>query len=297
MKRKKFISKSWEGWVFILPALFLFSVFVLYPIIRVIFYSFMNWDGMGTPTFTGLENYKNIFTSPEFKTSILNNLKFLIVGVPVWTFFPLVVAVFLHEEVKGWKFFRSAYFFPSIISTAVISTLFRFFFLYNGPVNSILAIFGLQPINWFAHGNLAIGLIIFIINWVGFGSAVMIYLAGMANISEEIYEAAELDGANWWEKLTKLTMPMLNTTIQFVVMLNVMTAFAGIFGYVFMMTSGGPGYDTTVVEYLLYVKAFTLHDFGYASALSVILFLIVTLITVIQNYITKEKDDEEGGLL
>lgn len=297
MGKHKKIRKQIEGLLFALPAIILFLTFVFYPILRVIYYSFTNWDGMGSETIIGIGNYLRIFSSSEFHTSILNNLKFLLIGVPVWTIFPLIVAVLIHEEVRGWKFFRSAFFFPTIISTAVIATLFRSFFLYTGPVNDVLSIFGLDPVEWFAHGNIAIGLIIFVINWVGFGSATLIYIAGMAGFSNEVYEAARLDGANWFQTLTKITLPMLKSTVQFVIMLNVMTAFAGVFGYVFMMTGGGPGYDTTVVEYLLYIKSFKLHDFGYAAALSVILFMIVIVITVLQNKLTQDKDDKSGGLL
>ena len=170
MKRKNTFVQNLEGWLFSATAFILFSIFVLYPIISVIYYSFTKWDGMGEATFIGLSNYVEIFRSTEFFTSILNNVKFLVFGVPIWTIVPLVVAVFLYEEVLGWKFFRSAYFFPTIISTAVIASLFRSFFLYSGAVNSILGVFGFEAIEWFAHGNIAIGLIIFVITWVGFGS-------------------------------------------------------------------------------------------------------------------------------
>ncbi len=296
MAKKRKTIKDFEGLLYMLPAVILFAIFVFFPILQVVGYSFTDWDGMGAAKFIGLQNYITIFKSPEFYTSLMNNIKFFIFGVPLWTIFPMLIAILMFEEVKGWKFFRVAYFLPSIISTAVIASLFRSFFLYNGAVNSFLAIFGLEPIEWFAKGNIAIGLIIFVINWVGFGSATMIYIAGLANFDKEIFEAAEIDGANWWTKVTQITMPMLKSTIQFVIMLNVMAAFAGVFGYVFMMTGGGPGYSTTVLEYLLYLKAFKLHDFGYSSALSVILSIIVIIITLINNYVTKDKNEKGGSL-
>lgn len=291
------MKKKWKeqltGMGFMLPALILFSVFVLYPVINIFVYSFMQWDGMGDMTFIGLDNFRKIFASPEFWIALKNNFKFLIIGVPLWTLFPMVVAVLLHEEVKGWKFFKSAYFFPTVVSGAVMATLFKTFFMYSGQVNHILALFGLEGIEWFAKGDIAIGLIIFFINWSGFGSAVLIFLAGMANFSKEVFEAADLEGASWWQKFFYLSMPMLRPTLKYVIMLNVMSAFSGMFGTIFMMTGGGPGYETTVIEYLLYTKAFKLHDMGYASALSVVLFLIVSVITILQFVITGKKAGDE----
>lgn len=121
--------------------------------------------------------------------------------------------------------------------------------------------------------------------------AVLIFLSGMANFPPEIYEAAELDDAKWWRMLRSITLPLLRPTLQFVIMLNIMSVFTGMFGFVFMITGGGPGYDTTVLEYLLYTKAFELHDMGYASALSVVLFVIVVLVTLLQRKVTKGNDE------
>lgn len=280
-----------EGIAYVLPAMLLYSCFVLIPILCVFVYSTMEWDGMGEMTFVGLANFVEIFKSAEFRTALGNNIKFFILGVPLWTIFPMIVAVLLHEEVKGWRFFRSAYFFPTVISTSVLATLFKTFFLYDGPVNRIGALFGLEPFEWFAHGNIAIGLITIAVNWMGFGSAVLIFLSDMANFPPEIYEAAELDGAKWWRMLRSITLPLLRPTLQFVIMLNIMSVFTGMFGFVFMITGGGPGYDTTVLEYLLYTKAFELHDMGYASALSVVLFVIVVLVTLLQRKVTKGNDE------
>ncbi len=291
--RKKGFRKQIEGMLYILPAMLLYFCFVLIPIVCIFVYSVMKWDGMGDMTFIGLENYITIFKSSEFWISITNNMKFFIIGVPLWTLFPLVVAVLLQEEVKGWRFFRSAYFFPTVISTSILSTLFKTLFRYDGAANSILSVFGFDAIEWFAYGNIAIGLITIAINWMGFGSAVLIFLAGMANFSNEIFEAANLDGASWWAKFRYITVPLIKPTLQFVIMLNIMSVFSGLFGFVFMITGGGPGYDTTVLEYLLYVKAFKLHDMGYAAALSVVLFGIVVIVTLLQRKITNAGEEAD----
>lgn len=272
------------GWFFVAPATILFLVFMFIPILQVIYYSFTEWDGMSQPVFIGLANFIELFQSDVFYKCITNNFKFLILGVPLWTFFPLVIAVLLFEEVKGWKFFRSAFFFPTVLSVVVTGTLFKTMFDYNGVVNEMFRSIGLDIFakEWWATGATAIPLMVIIMNWVGFGTAMLIYLAGMSNISESVIEASYLDGANWFQRFRYIFLPELKGLIQLQILLNVLYCFTSLFGYIYVMTKGGPGYETTVIEYLVYQKAFTSREMGYASALSVVLALIVSAISLIQ---------------
>lgn len=272
------------GWFFVAPATILFLVFMFIPILQVIYYSFTEWDGMSQPVFVGLANFIELFQSDVFYKCITNNFKFLILGVPLWTFFPLVIAVLLFEEVKGWKFFRSAFFFPTVLSVVVTGTLFKTMFDYNGVVNEMFRSIGLDIFakEWWATGATAIPLMVIIMNWVGFGTAMLIYLAGMSNISESVIEASYLDGANWFQRFRYIFLPELKGLIQLQILLNVLYCFTSLFGYIYVMTKGGPGYETTVIEYLVYQKAFTSREMGYASALSVVLALIVSAISLIQ---------------
>ena len=272
------------GIIFVSPILLFLAAFMLYPIISVFAYSFTSWDGMHSIKFVGLENYSKIFQSRDFWTVIKNNLYFLVVGVPVWTIFPLVIGIILYEEIKGFNFFRTSFLLPTVLSAAVVGILFRAFFDYNGPINIILRSLGLDflAIQWLASGTTSIPIIIIAINWAGFGSAVLIFLAGMASISPSIYESSYLDGANWFQRLWYVTLPMINNVTQFVIVLNIISAFTSLFSYVFVVTNGGPGYESTVIEYLIYLKAFRSNQFGYACALAVILFLIVLIISRLQ---------------
>lgn len=281
MKRKENV---W-GWALVLPAAALFITFMFIPIVQVIYYSFTEWNGMGTPEFVGFQNFLDIFASDVFRTCIGNNFKFLLLGVPVWSFFPLVIAVLLFEEVKGWKFFRSAFFFPTVLSIVVVGTLFKTLFTYNGAINSLLRAIGLDvlAIDWWSSGNIAIPALVIIMNWTGFGTAMLIYLAGMSNIDQSIIEASHLDGANWFQRFRYIFMPELRGLIKLQIMLNILYCFTSLFGWIYVTTQGGPGYETTVVEYLIYQKAFTSREFGYASALSVILAVIVSILSLLQS--------------
>lgn len=297
MERKTAVSKLKRaenrfGWFFVAPAAILFIVFMFIPILQVIYYSFTEWDGMSQPVFIGFRNFIELFQSDVFYKCITNNFKFLILGVPLWTFFPLVIAVLLFEEVKGWKFFRSAFFFPTVLSVVVTGTLFKTIFDYNGVVNEMFRSIGLDIFakEWWATGTSAIPLMVVIMNWVGFGTAMLIYLAGMSNISETVIEASYLDGANWFQRFRYIFLPELKSLIQLQIILNILYCFTSLFGYIYVMTKGGPGYETTVIEYLVYQKAFTSREMGYASALSVVLAIIVSIISLIQFKFFSKKD-------
>ncbi len=298
MSKKANLSKlkrieNGVGWLFVAPATILFVVFMFVPILQVIYYSFTSWDGMSKPVFIGLENFIELFKSDVFYKCITNNFKFLILGVPLWTFFPMVIAVLLFEEVKGWKFFRSAFFFPTVLSVVVTGTLFKTIFDYNGVVNEMFRKIGLDIFakEWWATGASAIPLMVIIMNWVGFGTAMLIYLAGMSNISETVIEASYLDGANWFQRFRHIFLPELKGLIQLQILLNVLYCFTSLFGYIYVMTKGGPGYETTVIEYLIYQKAFTSREMGFASALSVVLAVIVSVISLIQFKFFSNKND------
>lgn len=291
MKRKNRAEMAW-GYIFVLPALIILTIFMLIPILEVFYYSITNWDGMTSAQFIGLENFKAIFNNPDFYNVLKNNLIILILGVPIWTAFPLIIATFLYEEIKGYKFFKTVYFFPSVLSIVIVGTIFKSFFGYTGPINQILKMLGLEQfaINWFGQGSTSLPIIVGAVNWAGFGSAVLIYLAGMSAIDTSVYEAAELDGVTWWQKTRYITLPLTKNVIEFTIVLNIIHAFSQMFSYVLVMTGGGPGYESTVLEYFIYLRGFKAGEMGYAAALSVILFVIVLLVSLLQSLLTREKE-------
>lgn len=289
-KRDK-VETIW-GYVFVIPALVILVIFMLVPILEVFYYSLTDWNGMTSSSFVGLDNFKAIFSNPDFYTVLKNNMVILILGVPLWTIFPLVIATFLYEEIKGFKFFKTVYFFPSVLSIVIVGTIFKSLFGYTGPINQVLKIIGLDQfvINWFGHGSTSLPIIVSAVNWAGFGSAILIYLAGMSAIDPCVYEAAQLDGVTWWQKTRYITLPLTKNVIEFTIVLNIIHAFSQMFSYVLVMTSGGPGYESTVLEYFIYLRGFRAGEMGYASALSVILFMIVLAISLLQSLVSKGKE-------
>jgi multiple sugar transport system permease protein len=285
-------NRRW-GMAFLVPMLLFMLVFMAYPVASVIRYSFTSWDGMGKIDFVGLANFRAIFGSSEFWQVFRNNVYFLLVGVPVWTLFPLVIAVVLFEEIKGSGFFKSAFFFPSIFSPVIVGLLFRNFFAYDGPINAVLRAVGLESLalEWLASGATSIPIIIIVINWAGFGAATLIYLAGMSTIEISIFESARLDGAGWWRRLTAIMLPMIRRVVQLQIVLNIIYAFTQLFSYVFVMTNGGPGYESTVVEYFIYIKAFRSNQLGYACAIALVLFVVVLVLSLFQQRLFAGRED------
>lgn len=291
ISRRTKIKHRW-GILFSTPAMIFIAAFMLLPIICVFVLAFTSWDGITDISFIGFENFTNIFKDKEFVTSILNNFKFMLYGVPIWTITPLVIAALLYEEIKGFSLFRTAFLFPTVLSASIIGIIFKTLFSMRGPINTMLKAAGLDflALDWLATGNTAIPLIVSIINWAGFGSAVLIFLSAMSSIDNALYESAMIDGAGWWKRFFKITLPVIQNVIFFVIILNVIASFTSLFNYIFVMTNGGPGYETSVMEFLIYTKAFRSNQMGYACALAVIMFIIIAILTAIFLMIQRKSD-------
>lgn len=267
--------------LFTLPAILLTAGFLAYPIIYSFIISLTNYNGINRLDFIGLSNYTGMMVSQEFIRVALNNLYFAVLGVPIATIIPMIIALLLYEGVIGQKFFKVTYLLPSVLSVVIVGILFRTMFSYNGPINYLLKSVGLgkYTVDWLSSGSTSIPIIILAMVWANFGINTIIYLSGMASIPPVIYESADLDGFSRYQKLIYITLPMIWSVFEFITVMNIITVFSSMFGYVFTITSGGPGYESTVLEYLLYIKGFRLNDLGYASAISVVLFIVMFLVT------------------
>ncbi len=261
------------------------------PIFRVFQQSFTLWDGLNS-RFIGIENYVNIFTNPDFWFIFTNNI-FYLIAVPIIVLLSLVTAVLIYEEVPGWNFFRSTYFLPYVLSAVVVGYLFRSLFAYDGPINIILKWMGLGSLanDWLASRGSAMIVIVIAVAWTQFGYGMLVYLAGMSSISPSVFEASKIDGANWWQRFIYIVLPMLIRTTEFLVILNTIFAFTSLFDYIYTITRGGPGYDTTPINYWIYMKAFRSNEMGYACALAIILFVILLVISIVQRKIVNKADD------
>lgn len=279
------------GLLAVAPALVVVLGFMIYPILFALFISFNIFDGISYK-WVGLQNYTNLLTDPMVHQIFLTNLKFLI-SVPLVIFVSIVVAVLLFERVRGWKYFRVIYFLPSVLSTVVIGIMFRSAFAYSGPFNSILVALGGHPVDFFTDTNLAIFVIVLALIWAGFGYSGLLILSGLAAVNTEVFEASALDGAGWWQRLWFITMPSIRRVLGFVLIINVLYTFTSLFGFIFVITSGGPGYGTTTVDYLIFLKAFSSgSDMGAGAALAVMLFLLIGLLTFVQAKFFKITDED-----
>ncbi|MFN8661082.1 MAG: sugar ABC transporter permease [Thermomicrobiales bacterium] len=266
----------------LVPAFLLVAAVIWYPVTQTIYHSFTDWNG-AVSTWIGWENYQRIVSNGELWLLLRNNLIF-VVSVPGILLLSLVVTVLLHEQVAGWKFFRSVYYLPTILSAAVVGTLMRIMFNSQGVTNRILGSLGLSSLqhDWLGQVSTAFLVLIFAFYWTTLGQGVLIFLAGLAAIPSELLDAARLDGAGWWNRLFKIIIPLLVPAIAYFVLTNVIWIFVGLFALVFTVTKGGPGYATTPFDLMIYRKAFESGELGYASALSVILFGIVLTVSAVQ---------------
>ena len=279
------------SWLAVMPVILALLVFMAVPIINVVYHSFTLWDGLKAK-FIGLENYAYMFTNGDFWHIMGNNALFLI-AVPLIIMISLIVAVLIYEEVKGWKFFRSVFFLPYVLSAVVVGYLFRSLFAYGGPINQILGSLGMEALktDWLSSRGTAIFVIILAVVWTQFGYGMLVYLAGMSSISPSVFEASKIDGANWFQRFVHVILPMLIRTTEFLVILNTIFVFTSLFDYIYTITRGGPGYDTMPINYWIYMKAFRSNEMGFACALALVLFGILLVISLIQRKIVNKADD------
>ena len=271
-----------------LPAFIVVASLLFYPIGYAIWISFLKTDGV-TSKFIGFKNYVDILAAPLVHQVFITNLKFL-VAIPVVIFAGLFTAVLLYQEVWGWRFFRIVFFLPSVLSASVIGLMFRSAFTLNGPINTALISLGLTPINFFARANMAILVVVLALIWAGFGYAMMILLSGLMTIDSDLFAAAEVDGAGWWQRFWYIIIPSIRQQLAFVSIINTLYTFTSLFGFIFVMTAGGPLYSTTTLDYLVYQKAFSAYDMGQGSALAIVIFGVIATLTVAQSKYLRNDD-------
>ncbi|GGG26997.1 carbohydrate ABC transporter permease [Paenibacillus abyssi] len=270
------------AYLFLAPSLIGLAVFVLYPILYSFYLSFMKWDGLTPMSFIGLSNYKDLWTDETFKISLTNNLYYTLVTVPITIVLSILLALLMNYKVRGIQTFRVLYFFPNITASLAIGIIWAAMFTQYGPLNTILRFFGYaDPPAWLASTTMALPAIMLVSIWKGVGYNAVILFAGLQGVPRHLYEAAELDGANRFKQFIYVTLPGLSPVIFFCVVMGVIGSFQ-VFDTVMAMTQGGPGRSTNVLVFHIYNTAFQNYNFGYASAMSYILFVIILVITFIQ---------------
>ena len=275
------------------PAILLVVAVMVFPIGSTIYHSFTSWNGT-TTSFVGFENFRLLWHDSIMREVLLNSLIFLI-SVPAIVVASLVAAVLVYERVLGWRVFRFLFFVPGVLSPVVVGALFSTFVLPNGLANEPLRILGMHPIAWLAAVWPARIVVMAALVWTSFGFGMIVVLSAMSTIDPALYEAATIDGASWIRRLRSITLPMVAGTLQFLGVINVVYTFTSLFGFVFVITGGGPGFGTTTIDYYTYVTTFENGQFGYGAALAVVLFLIVTVLTIAQIKLFPQRDTQYGA--
>jgi multiple sugar transport system permease protein len=277
----------------VLPVIVVLLAVRAYPIAAAVVKSFTNWNGLFTSDYVGLANYARLLRGGVFWKLVRNNFA-LLLNVPIQVFLGLVVAVLLHERVWGWRFFRSLYYIPQIISAVIIGYLFRTLFGMDGPVNLVLGRLGLMPVpvEWLGSAATALGVIVLCLVWSSLGWMAIVFMGGLSSIPDSVFEAARIDGAGFWRRTFQIAVPMLARVMEYAVMLSVVWTFTGLFPFIFSLTRGGPGYETTTLDYMIYQKSFISgNNLGEACAIAVLLLLIILSLTVVEMRVTNRADD------
>lgn len=280
---------------FMLPALALYGIFLLYPIVSAIFLSFFKWNGFATTprTFVGFANYVAIFTQdPVFLTALKNSAIWVVGAVVVPTGLALGLAIALNQRVFGRNFFRSIFYIPAVVASIAVATMWRW--IYNplyGTVNSILTGMGLSrwTQDWLGQPSTALTSIFIAYVWQSTGFGMILFLAGLQTVPIELIEAASLDGANAWHRFRAVTLPALQPTTAVVLVLTIINSLK-VFDLIVGMTGGGPVQTTQVLALWSYQQSFQNHDFGKGNAIAVIL-LLLSLVLVVPYLVRATRED------
>jgi ABC-type sugar transport system permease subunit len=274
---------------FILPHFTGFLLFTLVPVAYAFFLSTVEWDFANPMTFVGLANFVELFGDEAFLVSLRNSIVFTVTSVPLTLVISLGIAVLLNSGIRGIVVYRSMIFFPNISS--VVAIIFAWKLIFHpalGPINQLLRLLGWETVpGWTSAPGWSLVSVIIFCTWWGIGYYMIIFLAGLKSIPSHLYESATIDGANPWQKLVNITIPMLGPTIFFALIICSINAFK-VFEPVMLLTEGGPGNSSSVLGYFIYKRAFVWQRFGYASASAVVLFTIILTITFIQFRVQKK---------
>ena len=286
--KKRGLSKSMReslvAYSFIAPNFIGFCVFTLIPMAIAVGLAFCEWDGAHPVQFIGIQNFIDLLSDKTFKAAFVNTIVYAIGTVPLTLVCSLGLAVLLNQKVKFRNFFRTVSFFPYVASLVAVAAVWNMIFSPSmGPVNQLLAALGVENLpRWAAGKDTAMLTVILFSVWKNMGYYMVIYLAGLQGTNLELNEAAELDGANKWQIFWHVTLPQLRPTTFFVVIMLTISSFK-VYDQMYMITQGGPGNATMTLVYDIYNVAFVnTPRYGYASAISMVLFVLVLIVTIIQ---------------
>lgn len=290
-RRKARRSSPWLVNLMYLPALILLSVFIFYPFIQGVRYSFTNWDGYSEHfRWVGLLQYQRFLTDPDMLRTIVNTFIYGCGSTLLQNILGLAYALFLDQNIRGKGFVRTIVYLPIIISPLIMGYISYFFFQYDGgAANDVLHVLGRAPVDWLGNGSTAVWIITFVNTYQYMGVAMIIYLAGLQAIPREYQDAAAIDGASALSRFRFITLPLLMPAITVSVVYNVIGGLK-LFDVIVAMTNGGPGYASQSLSTMMYNLYFAREDAGYAATLGNIMFLIITVVGVALLFALRRKE-------
>lgn len=278
------------AWCFLLPYMIFFIGFLMFPILRGMKLSLYNSTLGGKEVFIGLQNYVDMFQDPGFWEAIWNTVFYVLISTPVMVVVGFIFALFINSKIKGITFIRTCLFSPYVLSMSVVTGLWIFIFQpYTGLVTRLTSHLGIEEMYWLNTKGLVWVAILITTVWWTVGFNMILFLAGLQDVPEEVYEAAQIDGAGRFQTLLGITVPMMKDSIALVVMLQMIASFK-LFGQTYLMSGGGPGTSTRTIVHYIYETGFTNRHMGSAAAMSVAFFVVVLLASLIQNKLFAGKE-------
>ncbi len=281
------------AYLYILPAVVVFGLFVAFPLVRSGWFSLYDWDGLGTGVWAGFDNYKAVFTDPALRGAFVHALVLIVFYAIIPVALGLMLAATMSRaRMAGLGFFRAVLFLPQVVPMVVVAVSWQQIYEPDGPLNGMLRAIGLDAVArpWLGDYALALPSVGLVGTWIGTGLCLVLFLAGMAKIPREYYEAARLDGAGRLREFFSITLPEVRGEVSVALTITVIAALKT-FDLVYVMTSGGPGNQTTVPSYQVYNNAFLLGQVGTATALAIVLTITVFLVTVVINRIGEKAEE------
>lgn len=281
--------KKYVPYLFILPAIAILTIFFFIPFFQTIGLSFYNYsNSIYNPQFAGLQNYVQILHSGIFYQVMGNTFLYLIIAVPFLVIFPLFLAVLINQKIRGITLYKILIYLPVIVSIVVAAIAFKWLYAQEGILNYFVSLLGFNPIGWLTDSRFALLSVAIVTIWKGVGYYMMIYLAALMSVPQELYEACDIDGANFLTKHLTVTIPQILPTIALVSTISIISAMK-VFVEIYVMTKGGPLNSSKTIVYYIYERAFENLDLGYASALAVVLLIVIMAFSLV-NIFVFEKD-------
>jgi ABC-type sugar transport system permease subunit len=269
-----------EVWpyLFVAPAVGAIGLVFVYPLVEVVRYSFYA-GSTDTMTYVGTANYENVVKDPVFRHSLLNNLK-LLLTVPVMTALALLIAVTLNDRIRGWRQYQAVVFLPYVLPATAIGLTFSYLLQRNGVLNTLLRDVGLGALapDWLGSASWVVPAIGGVVIWQQLGFGVVVFTAALLALPAEVTEAARIDGANWWQIQRRIHIPQIRRIVEFFVVLEAITVLSQVFNYVYVLTGGGPGNASSVMEFYIWKNGFSLGSVGTASTVSVMLLALASVL-------------------